>query len=187
MKEVFKRPFYVFLSVTIFLAVIIFSIWLPNFHFIGHTMMTPDYTSSQKFGLLQASLGAFHTNFNLFSRLLDITIALMFAVDVSLLVYYLKRKISLEKSVGTGIVGIILGMIGVGCASCGSVILTSLLGLSTASSFISVLPMKGVEFGFLSIVLLGYSIYVLSRQIKDPLVCRPKKQGKMKKPYLTES
>jgi len=181
MKEVFKRPFYIFLSAIVFLGVIVLTIWLPNIPFIGHTMVSDQFTLEQKYNLLSASLSAFKTNFSAFSRFLDVLIALLFAINISLLVFYLKKKISLEKSIGTSILGIVLGIIGVGCASCGSVILTSVLGLSAASSFISVLPLKGVEFGLLSVGLLIYSIYILLRQIKDPLVCRvPEKKLKAK-------
>jgi hypothetical protein len=172
MKEVFKHPFYILLTVLVFFAVIVFTIWLPNLPFISHTMATDQLTAVQKIGLLKASLGAFKTNFTALSRLLDVIIAFLFSVDVSLLIYYLKRRISLEKSVGTSALGIFLGVIGVGCASCGSVILTSLLGLSAASSFISILPLKGMEFGLISVTLLTYSIYVLLKQIKNPSVCK---------------
>jgi len=63
------------------------------------------------------------------------------------------------------------GIFGVGCAACGSVIVSSLLLLVGAGGVLTILPFHGAEFGVLGIIFLWFSIYQLSKRIDDPLVC----------------
>lgn len=173
-KQVFSIPRYVVLSVIAFLLVITLAIWLPNINFLAHTATSNLFSISEKFGILSSIFGSFGTNFTVFSRIITITLAFLFAINLSFFTYFFLRSSRLNREAGIGTTGFILGLIGVGCASCGSVILTSLLGVSVAAGFIGILPLKGQEFGLLSIVLLGISIYFISKKIKDPLVCNSK-------------
>ena len=172
MKEVFKNPFYIVLSFAVFFLVVIFSIWLPNLSFIKHTAVSPDLEANQKYGILLASLGAINTNFTPIGRILLILVSFLFSIDFSLLIYYFQKTLVVEKSLGTGILGLVTGILGVGCASCGSVILVSVLGLTAASAFLSFLPLRGAEFGLISVAVLFYSIYLISKKISNPLFCK---------------
>jgi len=101
-----------------------------------------------------------------------VIIALLAGLSVSLLTFFIKYKIKKGKEGGMSMVGIILSFFGIGCASCGSVILTSLIGLSASSAIIGFLPFHGIEFLFASIILLVWSIYTISKKIQNPEVCR---------------
>jgi len=57
------------------------------------------------------------------------------------------------------------GILGVGCGACGSVILSSIIGLSASWTLIGVLPLHGAEFSMLAVVMLAYSILSLSRKL----------------------
>ena len=175
MREVFKRPTYILLSPVVFLMTLVFSIWLPNFSFINHTATSSYLTPSQKLGILGASLGALETNFTPISRILTIIVSALFSIDFSLTTYYFQKKLALEKTAGTSLAGLFIGLIGIGCASCGSVILMSVLGLSTATAFISILPLRGVEFSLISVLILSYSIFLLNKKIVSPAFCETKK------------
>lgn len=174
MKEVFKNPFYILLSIVVFLLTLTFSIWLPNFNFIKHTATSSYLTINQKLGILGASLGALETNFTPTSRILTIAVSALFSIDFSLTAYYFQKKISLEKNAGVGLIGLLIGLTGVGCVSCGSVILMSVLGLSSATAFISILPLRGTEFSLISIAILACSIYLLNKKIDNPAFCKIK-------------
>tara|TARA_B100000745_G_scaffold187366_2_gene122903 strand:- start:54454 stop:54843 length:390 start_codon:yes stop_codon:yes gene_type:complete len=120
--------------------------------------------------------GSILTNFTTFSALYTITIALLFGVNIVVLVHYVRttRKIrTSNKGTWTSFGGIVSGFLGVGCASCGTFILTGLLGLFGAAGSLVFLPLGGEEFGLLGIVLLVYSIYTLLKKIDRPLVCSP--------------
>ncbi|OGZ61172.1 MAG: hypothetical protein A2919_01050 [Candidatus Spechtbacteria bacterium RIFCSPLOWO2_01_FULL_43_12] len=67
--------------------------------------------------------------------------------------------------------GSVLGILGIGCGACGSLILTPLAISIGATGFLAVLPFGGSEFGFLGIALFMFSMYSLSKKINDPLIC----------------
>lgn len=174
LREVFGRPSYIFLSIGIFIAVLLFAIWLPNITFLTHTATSDTFTLSQKVGIITSTLGGLKTNFSFSSRTLTILVSLLFAINMSFLVFYLLRAAKLNRFAGLGISGFALGLIGIGCATCGSVILSAFFGIGATAGFIGFFPFKGGEFGIISITLLSLSIYLLSKKIKNPLVCNAK-------------
>ena len=58
-----------------------------------------------------------------------------------------------------------------GCAACGSVILTAFLGTIGAGGLLLLLPFHGAEFGIIGLLLLCASIRYLIKKIAEPLVC----------------
>ena len=64
----------------------------------------------------------------------------------------------------------IAGLLGVGCAACGSVILTAVLA-GAGSTLLLLLPFGGAELGFLGIVLLLYAIVKMHKEIAKGSVC----------------
>ncbi len=173
-RQVFSKPRYIALSILTFIIVITLAIWLPNLNFLHHIVISDTFSSSQKIGIISSIFGSFQTNFTPLSRAITLIVVFLFSINISLFVYFILRAARLSKEAGIGTSGFILGMIGVGCASCGSVILSSFLGVGAAAGFIGTLPLKGQEFGLLSIFLLSISIYFLSKKIQDPLVCKVK-------------
>ena len=173
-NQVFSNPKYILLSIATFFIVLTTAIWLPNLNFLHHIVISDTFSSSQKIGIISSVFGSIQTNFTPASRITTILISLLFAINISFFVFYILRAAKLSRSAGIGFWGFLVGLIAIGCASCGSVILTSFFGIATTAGFIGLLPLKGQEFGLLSIVLLSISIYLLSKKIKDPLVCNAK-------------
>lgn len=173
-REVFSRPSYIVLSIGIFITVLLFAIWLPNFRFLSHTATSDTFTISQKVGIISSTLGGLQTNFSLLSIFLTVLVAFLFAINTSFLVFYVLRAARLSKEAGIGTSGFILGMIGIGCATCGSVILSAFFGIGATAAFVGILPLKGQEFAILSILLFSVSIYLLAEKIKDPVLCKIK-------------
>ncbi|MBI1984556.1 MAG: hypothetical protein HYS60_00380, partial [Candidatus Wildermuthbacteria bacterium] len=99
--------------------------------------------------------------------------ALLFAVNIVLVVFYFRRRAKLQQAAGLSFAGALSGLLGIGCAACGSVILSSVFGIGATASFLSVLPLKGQELGILSVIILSASIYLVYRKINDPLICKP--------------
>ncbi len=92
------------------------------------------------------------------SLLVLILISTLAGVVASLSVYLIKRKFS------SGIVGgsgVLFSVVAPTCPSC-SIGLLSMLGIG---GFLSVLPFKGLELGFLSVILLLISVVFLSKKI----------------------
>lgn len=172
LKQVMANWRYLVLTLLAALILLLFSIWLPNLSFVGQIATSPFFTISQKIGILWGSLEAFQTNLRPFSRIALIIVSLLFGLNVSLFSFYLKQRVRLEKEAGVGLGGIILGVLGVGCASCGSFIITSVLGASASIAFLGLLPLKGQEFFVIGILMLGLSIFLISKKIHEPLICK---------------
>ena len=134
---------------------------------------SPDIPLSQKLGIPLSLLGSIITNFTILSALSTIAIAMLFGINVALVVYFLRRKIGEVKQMGitNGFLGITSGIVGIGCAACGSLLLTSVLSLFGASSILAFLPLAGGEFSILAVILLVISTHTIAKQIQQPGTC----------------
>lgn len=173
-KEVFSRPAYVILAVIIFFVVLTVAVWLPNISFLSHTATSETFTLPQKIGIISSTFAGIQTNFTPLSRTLTVLVAFFFAINVSFFIFYILRAATLSREAGIGTSGFLLGLIGIGCASCGSVILSGIFGVGATAGFLGAFPLKGQEFGLLSLILLGFSTYLLAVKIINPLVCKAK-------------
>jgi hypothetical protein len=169
--KIIRQKKYLSLAIAVFLIVVAFAAWLPNLHLITRTMTSLTMTLWQKTNLLTSLLGSLQTNFTPLSRVVTIISAILTGILASLLSYYVRRAVQTQRSMGTSFVGVAFSLLGVGCASCGSVILTSLIGFGSTTALIGILPLGGQEFGFLGISILLLSINYTMKKINDPLVC----------------
>ncbi len=91
-----------------------------------------------------------------------VVVAGLTGVDVAMAVYHFREHgISLQEG-STSLAGIVLGTLGAGCAACGSAVLVGLLSLVGVSGSLLVLPLDGLEFALLALVVLTLSIYWLA-------------------------
>ena len=173
LKKVFRKSAYVILALIVSTSVFVFAVWLPNIRLVAGIVSSPDVPFSSKIELPISLLGSIATNFTLLSALYTIAIAILFGVYVAMLTYFLKRRIKEvgQGGVATGFLGIASGILGVGCAACGSFLLTSLT-LVGAGGVLAFLPLGGSEFGIIGAVLLALAIYMTAKKIQDPLVCK---------------
>jgi hypothetical protein len=173
LKNVFNKPSYIIFAVVISMLVFVFATWLPNIRLISEVVFSPSTSISEKLDLPISLIGSVETNFTPLSASYSVAIAVLFGVDLAMIVFYLRRKVDEVKhaSIATGFIGIASGVLGMGCAACGSFILTSMLSLSTASGIIAFLPLGGSEFGILGVILLLVSVVTTSKKIMNPQVC----------------
>lgn len=171
-KKAMKNWRYVVLALFISFLLFLFAIWLPNFSLVKEVVISQYFSAPEKVLILFSSLKALQTNFQPFGRVMLITVTLLFGLNVSLFSFYLKRRVGLQKEAGLSAGGIVAGMLGVGCASCGSFIISSLFGASASVAFLGFLPFRGQEFAIISIIILGFSIVSISKKIQEPLVCK---------------
>ncbi len=95
-------------------------------------------------------------------------ISLLFGIFLSLLVFKINSKIK-NNSGTVGIVGAFLGIFAPGCAACG-IGLVSTLGLS--ASFLAIFPYKGLELSIISIMILSFTIFKISKDLTMGDVCK---------------
>ena len=173
---ILTKPLYVFIAILTAWAVLTFAVLLPNMQLIGVVLFSDTASALEKANFLFSLYGSIGTNFTLVSASSTVVIAVLFGVNVILLLYYIRRvrgAVSNVRSTGVaGISGLISGVLGIGCAACGTFVLTSVLALIGVGGIVTYLPFKGVEFGFIGVGLLLYSTYSLVSKIDSPLVCR---------------
>ena len=171
LAKIIRRPKYMLVTILVTLTMIAFAAWLPNLHLITKTMTSKTITLWQKTNLVTSLLGSLQTNFTPLSRTIMIVSATLTGIQSSLLVYYLRQSIRIQREMGVSLAGVATSLLGVGCASCGSVVLTSLVGFGSATTVLGILPFRGREFGFLGIIILLIAISFTLKKINQPYVC----------------
>ncbi len=173
LANVLRRPWYTALALSVMTVVFTFSIWLPNWRLVFQILPSSSITLSEKASLLWSLYGSIQTNFTLLSASYTIAIAVLFGINITLLAYYIKtlRGSTSGGNTVVGAGGLVSGVFGIGCASCGTFLLSSLLGFVGVAGIITFLPLGGEELGIIGVALLGYSIYALLRKMKKPFVC----------------
>jgi len=174
LQKVFRKPVYVVLALLVSASVFVVAVWLPNIRLVAGIVSSPDVPFSSKLELPLSLLGSITTNFTLLSASYTIAIAILFGIYIAMITYFLRRRIKEvgKSGIATGFLGIGSSVLGVGCAACGSFLLTSILSLVGASGALAFLPLGGSEFGIIGVILLVVSIYIMSKQITNPAVCK---------------
>ncbi len=174
LQKVFRKLQYILLALIVSVTIFVFAVWFPNLPLIVEIMGHPGISFSQKLDLPISLLGSIVTNFTLLSATYTIAIAILFGMNIAMIMYFLRRKVDEVKQTGmaTGLFGITSGVVGIGCAACGSFLLTSMLSFVGASSVLAFLPLGGGEFGILGVILLGASLYMTAKKIQNPAICK---------------
>lgn len=173
-SEVFFRPSYIALAGALALLAVLFAVWLPNIGLITDIFTASSAPLAAKFGVLMSLLLGISTNFSVLSAGYTIAIAILFGLNIALTVYFLNRQRTLpaKKELAAGFGGIASGALGVGCAACGSLILTTAFSLFGAADVLALLPLRGGELGVVSVLLLLTSLLLMSKKIAVPLTCK---------------
>lgn len=172
-RIVFRNWSYAALSVAVSLAVFVMATWFPNFRLLWAIWTDSSAALVDKVTLPIRLLESIATNFTLLSASYTIVIALLVGINIAFIIHILKRQKQQLSAAGitTGTFGILSGATGLGCAACGSLVISSLLATTGGASILTLLPFRGGEFGILGVILLGTSTYFLAKHITKPPVC----------------
>lgn len=89
-------------------------------------------------------------------------VAVLVGVDLALVTYHVREHgLSTEGSSGSA-VGVFLGVLGAGCAACGSAILVGILSLVGGAGLVTLLPLEGLEFTLIAAGVLVLSLFWLA-------------------------
>ncbi len=174
LRQVFYQPRYFSLFTAIVFIVLTAALLLPNYTILVQILASEVVSVWSKMVFVLSLYGTITTNYTLFSAANLLSVAVLFGVNITLLVYYIRRRQTAKGGVTAQVAsvgGLVSSILGIGCAACGSVVLTALLGMFGASGLLMLLPFHGVEFGLLGLLLLFISVRFLIKKIQDPLVC----------------
>lgn len=149
------------------------AVWWQSFDLILTVAKHASLTDTFNFMLTQ--YGRIISNFTVVAAIYTSLIAFLFGLQITLLVYYVVRARRASRGVGSAsavsVGGVVSGVLGIGCAACGTFVLTSVLALVGAGGLVAWLPFSGQEFGFLGVGLLVVANYLLLKKLSQPFVC----------------
>lgn len=101
------------------------------------------------------------------------TIAILIGINTSLVLAYVRMRRDRMRTTGvaSGVLGTLAGLLGLGCAACGTFVLSPLLVTIGAGGLLALLPFGGEELKYTGIILLLLSAYLLARDVNKPSVC----------------
>lgn len=171
--QVFSRPSYVAFAGVLAILTFLLAVWFPNFGLIGEVFSGSDAPLAAKFGIALSLIGGIGTNFSLLSAGYTIAIAVLFGLIAAMIAYLLKqgRVGAAGQNIALGSGALASGVLGVGCAACGSLILAAAVPSLGVAAALAMLPLNGEEFGILSVILLWVSLLLVSRNIAEAVVC----------------
>ena len=172
LRDAYARPSSFITTLAVAITVILIAIILTNYSLLKFTIASGLFDTNAKIRILAANFGSFRANISILEQIIIVISAILAGINISVLAHYIKERVSINRAMGMSTVGIIGSFLGIGCASCGSVLLISILGLTSAGKFISFLPLKGAEFGIASILILLASLIIIARKVSSPLVCK---------------
>jgi hypothetical protein len=110
--------------------------------------------------------------FNTSTLILSIAGSIVGAINLSMAYTYMKLRaeVILKSGLYSGI-GLFFAFLGIGCAACGTVFVSVILGFFGMSSILHVLPYHGEEVGYLGLLILMIVTYTLSHKVAQPNVC----------------
>lgn len=173
-KMVFFNWRYSLLALISFFVFFVLVIIIPSYKLINFFLLSRGlelFFSGEIFPLVW---DFFKLNSTVFSRSMAIMISFLSGINLTMFIYYMNRRIKLYKSAGLGFLAILVGFLGIGCASCGSVIITSIFGFG-ATAFLGILPFHGLEISVVGSIFLLISIHLLANKIENPLFCKSSK------------
>ena len=162
--QVLRSPLWVSVAAVTALGTLLLSVWLPNLGLIAHVITTGDRPLGDKVRFLWASLGAIATTFTRAQASLTVAIALLFGLDVAVMLRTVRLRARERSVAGMSLAGITVGLFGVGCSACGAVVLSALLGAGTTAALVRALPLRGLEFGIAGVLVLIAALAVTARQ-----------------------
>lgn len=171
--QVFAYPSYAALAGVLAIAAFLLAVWFPNLRLLGEVFSGSDAPLADKLGIALSLLGGIATNFSPLTAAYTITIAGLFGLCTAMIAYMIrqKRTAAAARNIAIGSGGMASGVLGVGCAACGSLLLAGALPFAGAAAALGALPLGGAEFGILSVALLVVSLLLISRTIARPAGC----------------
>lgn len=150
------------------LFVVLLTVALPNLKLLGFTFGASEFTLALKLRTAVEVLWNGRLAFGYPGGWTALPLAALFGLNVALVFHYMRDQVRINHAAGASVAGILIGLLGVGCAACGSVLLTSLLGLGA----LAVLPFRGQEFAWLGLIIMAAATLNIAAKIADPAACK---------------
>lgn len=159
----------------IILATLLFVLLLLAFQNGGSAYQILQFEAIPLFtriGLFLKTLFDIHSTFTGSTLILAVLGSFLGGINLSLAYTYVKLRgeIIARSGLYSGM-GLLLAIVGIGCAACGTALLSVILGFFGLSAMLNILPYQGVEIGYIGLIILLMATYVLAKKVAAPAVC----------------
>lgn len=182
--QVFAHPSYLAFAGTLAIVAFLLAVWLPNLGMLAGIFFESGVPLSAKLGIALSLLGGIGTNFDPVAAGYTIAIAVLFGISAAMILYVLKQRqvTAAGQNIAIGSGAMASGVVGIGCATCGSLILGGVVPFFGTAGALALLPLNGAEFGFLSVAMLFVSLLLISRNIAEPGACALARAPQVERP-----
>lgn len=154
-------PVYAVFAVVVAVAALSLFVFSQNVSFVSFVATAP-YPLATRVSILLELFPFVGTSYGPLTGLALLAVSALTGVNIALVTYHIREHgLAVEQSGGSA-VGVVLGLLGAGCAACGSAILAGLLSLVGGAGLVTLLPLEGLEFSLLAAVVLVLSMYWLA-------------------------
>jgi hypothetical protein len=171
--SIFSQGRYVVLASLVSWVIFSLIMWLPNTAAIATVWQSHDVWALIVF-LLSLYAGVF-TVYSWFTGLSVLLLSVLLGVQLALLMHFIRSR---QATAGTvvrvkllSVGSTVAAAFGIGCAACGSLLLSSLLATVGGAAFMLWLPLHGGELSVIAVAVLLYSCWRLLREIGKVSVC----------------
>lgn len=172
--NIFEERRYKLIAISIFLISLFGSLSLIYLPLVRSYIEISNASNIPFSDLFPELLITIRSYFSPFHLIITFLITLLFGINIAIIAYYIRDYRNKLTGITTSTLGVILGVFGIGCASCGSLMLVAILSFLGIGTSLSFLPLGGRELGTLGVVLLVVSTYLLIRKIHKPSTCEVK-------------
>lgn len=173
-KKIFLKPKNFFITFVIFLFLFLLFSALPNYKIISDFLVLDTISVFRKIELIfeYSFVGLFETS--VFSFFVTLFTTLFLSLNLVSFYFFYKRQEVVFKNKGfvASVLGIFLSLFGVGCLSCGALLIAPLFSFFGIASVLDFLPFGGVGVSVLGLVLTVFSFFYILKQISKPLMCK---------------
>lgn len=163
-KLLYFKPAYFFLAAGVSIVFYEFIFWFLNLGMLQYLLTSPFLTVGDKLHMLIGSYTGIFTWPLSALALTLFAVSIFQGVAVSALVYSIRKERSMQRSIlkdlgGTGIAGV-LSVLGLGCAACGTSLVTPILTFLFATSSVAVAEEVGLYSAVLALVASLVTVYL---------------------------
>lgn len=163
-----SRAVIIISTVTLFFILLLVQNGEASFDILSFTVLS----LTDRAILFLRTLFDIQNTFTTSSLLLATLGSLLAGINISLAYTYVRMRgeIILQSGLYSGL-GLFLAFVGIGCAACGTALLSIILSFFGFSTMLSVLPYKGEEIGYIGLIILCIATYTLAKKVTAPNVC----------------
>jgi hypothetical protein len=165
-RLVLSLPVYAALGVLASVAALSTFVLSQNPNFVLAVVIRGSADATTRFRALLGLYPGFGSAYSIPVGAVLVLIALLVGVNIAMVVYHFREHELGAREGTSSLAGVLFGIVGAGCAACGTAIIAGILTLVGLGGVLTLLPLDGLEFALLALVAVLLSIYWLAEGMR---------------------